>query len=139
MTTVCCKRNSRTGSVHTATNRDDWNIRVVTELRTRVSTSRVRIPDGCLLPLDAPREANQVTAALLCIEILSPEDRMARILQRMEDFRQMGVLNLWIIDPVQRIAHTYGSSGLQIVTTERIIIPGTPIYIDLKNLFAELD
>jgi Uma2 family endonuclease len=119
--------------------RKEWNIRVIPELRTRVSTSRVRIPDICLVPTDGPREQVRTTPPILCIEILSPEDRMARILLRMDDYLHMGVKNLWIIDPVERAAFTYSASGLQLVSADRITIPNSPIYLDLKNLFAELD
>ena len=59
--------------------------------------------------------------------------------KRMDDFAAMGVLNLWIIDPQQRIGYIYTPpDNLQIVT-ERLTIPGTPIYLDLPALFAGLD
>lgn len=119
--------------------RKEWNARVVTELRTRVSNTRVRIPDVCIVPTDGPREQVRVTPPILCIEILSPEDRLPRVTKRLDDFIAMGVQHIWIIDPIQRTASTYSSAGLQPVTTDRLTIPGSPIYVSLKDLFAELD
>jgi Uma2 family endonuclease len=42
----------------------------------------------------------------LCIEILSPEDRITRILQRINDYLEMGVANVWVLDPKLKIAYT---------------------------------
>jgi Uma2 family endonuclease len=116
----------------------DWNIRAVPELRTRVTPTRVRIPDVCLLRRDAPREPVTLTPPLLCIEILSPEDRLPRVLKVLDDYVTMGVPNLWIFDPTDRVAYIYKDSTLRLIT-DRLTIPGTEIYVDLPTLFASLD
>ena len=120
-------------------NEKQWNVRVVTELRTRVASTKVRIPDVCLISRDAPREQVPVTPPILCIEILSPEDRLPRVAKRLDDFLAMGVQNLWIIDPIDRVAYIYSAQGLLKITTDRLAIENTPIYIDLPTLFASLD
>jgi hypothetical protein len=51
----------------------------------------------------------------------------------------MGVPNLWILDPQDRVAYDYASSGLLKLTTDRLAIPNTKIYVDLPTLFAALD
>lgn len=116
-----------------------WNIEVIPEQRTRVSKSRVRIPDVCLVSRSIPVEQVTVTPQLLCIEVLSPEDRLPRMTKRMDDFAAMGVPNLWIIDPAQRIGYIYTPPDNLKIVTDRLTIPGTPIYLDLPALFAELD
>jgi len=117
----------------------EWNVEVIPEQRTRVSKSRVRIPDVCLVSRDISVEQVTVTPQLLCIEILSPEDRLSRTIKVLDDFAKMGVPHLWIIDPKQRIGYIYSSpDNLQLVT-ERLTIPETPIYLDLPALFATLD
>jgi Uma2 family endonuclease len=117
----------------------EWNIESIPEQRTRVSKSRVRIPDVCLVSRDIPVEQVTVTPPLLCVEVLSPEDRLARITKRLDDFAAMGVPNLWIIDPAQRIGYIYTSPDTLKLETNRLTIPETPIYLDLPALFAELD
>ena len=117
----------------------EWNIESIPEQRTRVSKSRVRIPDVCLVSRDIPVEQVTVTPPLLCVEVLSPEDRLARITKRLDDFAAMGVPNLWIIDPAQRIGYIYTSHNSLKLVTDRLTIPETPIYLDLPALFAELD
>ncbi|SNS98788.1 Endonuclease, Uma2 family (restriction endonuclease fold) [Granulicella rosea] len=117
----------------------EWHVRVVTELRTRVSDMRVRVPDVCLIRASAPRERVTLTPPLLCVEILSPEDRLPRAAKVMEDYARMGVENLWILDPIERVAYVYKSDGELRLTSDRLSIPGTPIYVDLPALFANLD
>jgi Uma2 family endonuclease len=116
----------------------EWNIRAVVELRTRVSPTRVRIPDVCLLRRDTPREPVTITPPLLCIEILSPEDRLPRVLKVMDDYVKMGVPNLWILDPTERIAYIYSEGTLKLIS-DRLAIPDTEIHVDLPALFAQLD
>ena len=117
----------------------EWNIESIPEQRTRVSKNRVRIPDVCLVSRDIPVEQVIITPPLLCIEVFSPEDRLSRITKRLDDFAQMGVSNLWIIDPAQRIGYVYTSPDNLKLVTDRLTIPETPIYIDLPTLFAALD
>jgi Uma2 family endonuclease len=116
----------------------EWGIYVLPEQRTRVSSTRVRIPDVCLLRADAPKEQVLATAPLLCVEILSPEDRLPRVARTMDDYARMGVPNLWILDPLERVAYDYASDGLLKLTTDRLGIAGTGIYVDLATLFAAL-
>ncbi|HEY3824797.1 MAG TPA: Uma2 family endonuclease [Bryobacteraceae bacterium] len=78
--------------------------RVLPEQRVQVSATRFRIPDVCVLAEDAPKEQIVRTPPILCIEILSPEDRMSRYLERVNDYFEMGVPLCWIIDPTARRA-----------------------------------
>jgi Uma2 family endonuclease len=80
-------------------------IHVVTELRIRVAPSRVRIPDICVY-LSDPGARVPSTPPFLCIEILSPEDRMSRVEVRINDFLAMGVPYIWMLDPETRQAFT---------------------------------
>ena len=84
-----------------------WNVRVLPEQRTRVGPARVRVPDVCLVPRDGAIEKVRVTPPILCIEILSPEDRPNRTVRVLDEYLVMGVHNLWLFDPVERLAFTY--------------------------------
>ena len=119
--------------------RAEWKIVVMAEQRTRVSATRVRLPDVCVISAEAPRESVTVTPPLLAIEILSPEDRIHRVLVRLNDFLHMGVENLWLLDPIERSASIYTRAGLSLAETTRLTIPNSPIYLDLPEVFAALD
>ena len=119
--------------------RKEWKISVTTEYRTRVAPTRVRIPDVSIFPAGGPVEKVRVTPPLLTIEILSPEDRLPRVLTRLNDFVSMGVQHLWVIDPAERAAYLYTTNGLQLVEGPRLAVPGSPIYLDLPEIFSALD
>ena len=82
-----------------------WGIRVVPEQRVRVSSKRVRIPDVCVV-LGHPGEQVITRPPFLCIEILSPDHRMTRIQERVNDHLAMGVPHVWVVDPATRSAWT---------------------------------
>lgn len=119
--------------------RDEWKIDVLTEYRTRTSKTRVRLPDICVVRQGEPVERVRVTAPLLCIEILSPEDRPGRVMKRLDDFVAMGAENLWILDPGDRSAATYTREGMRPVRGTRLEIAGTGIYLDVGEMFGMLD
>jgi Uma2 family endonuclease len=72
----------------------EWNIEVLPEQRVQVSPTRFRVPDVCLVSLDQPVEQIITHPPLACIEILSPEDTIRRMQERVEDYRQFGVANI---------------------------------------------
>jgi Uma2 family endonuclease len=78
--------------------------RIFPELRVQVKPTRFRVPDVCILAGDAPDEQIVTTAPILCIEVLSPEDRLPRVMERVNDYFEMGVPACWIVDPAGRRA-----------------------------------
>ena len=119
--------------------RREWKIIAMSEQRTRVSSGRVRLPDLCLVSTDAPAERVTITPPILAVEFLSAEDRMNRVFVRLKDFLDMGVQNVWLIDPIERVAYTFDRSGLKLMEVDRIEIANTPIYVELAELFSALD
>ena len=119
--------------------RAEWGIDVLAEYRTRTSKTRVRLPDICVVRQGEGKERVRVTPPLLCIEILSPEDRPGRVMKRLDDFVAMGTEHLWILDPSDRSAATYTGFGMKPVMGDRLEIAGTGIYLDVAATFATLD
>ena len=120
-------------------NRRAWGVVSGPELRVRVAPRRFRVPDVCVLRHNDPADDVVETPPLICIEILSPEDRMNRMMERFEDHTRMGVENLWLIDPTSRHAWSISADGSQQRIMDAFTVPGTPIRIDLAEVFAELD
>jgi len=73
------------------------------EQRIQISTTKVRIPDICLCAADDDEEVMHRPPPL-CIEILSPEDRLSRLLKIVADYIAFGVPVIWIVDPYNREA-----------------------------------
>ncbi|HEX3437993.1 MAG TPA: Uma2 family endonuclease [Pseudacidobacterium sp.] len=70
--------------------RKEWNVYALTEQRVRVSETRVRIPDVCLVSRDLPVEQVITKPPIAVVEILSPEDRVRRYNDWLEDYRING-------------------------------------------------
>src|SRR6266404_742104 len=90
----------------------EWKIRVVTEQRVQVTAQRFRIPDVCAVLSDAPIESIFTRAPFLCVEILSKDDTVSSMVERLDDFLKMGVPNVWVIDPRTRRGYRYTSEGI---------------------------
>jgi Uma2 family endonuclease len=78
-------------------------------------------------------------APLICIEVLSPEDRLQRLQERINDYFRMGVEHVWLIDPETRDAWVALVDGSLQHVAEEFAIVTTPIRIPLGQVFAELD
>src|SRR5689334_23297958 len=59
-----------------------WKLRTVVEPRVQVRPKRFLVPDVCVILEPGPFTQIIRTPPFLCIEILSPEDRMTRVLKR---------------------------------------------------------
>ncbi len=75
------------------------------EQRVQVSPTRFRIPDVCVI-LGEPDGQILRKPPFLCIEVLSPEDRMSRVEQRVQDYLNMGVPHIWVVNPQTKMAHS---------------------------------
>lgn len=118
--------------------REEWGVEVFTELRTKVASSRFRVPDLLVLRSGVHFENVLESPPYIAIEILSPEDRLSRIQDRIDDYLNFGVEHVWIFDPQRREAWRATRDGLFRATGE-LTVPSTPICIALNTVFAELD
>src|ERR1017187_3147484 len=109
------------------TRRKQWGLWGFVELRVQVAARRFRIPDVCLL-VGEPAEQILRTPPFICIEVLSPEDRLPTMRNRVEDYLRFGVPYVWTIDPATRLAyHCTPGGGMQEVTEFRTENPETVV------------
>jgi len=118
---------------------DDWNFETLTEQRVQAGPRRFRIPDVMLaaLPNHDPRIVR--VPPLLCIEILSSEDRMKKIQERLDDYARMGVRSMWVIDPWRGTAFAAGPDAVLHEVKDSLTVENTAITITVAEIFAELD
>jgi len=120
-------------------NRTAWGVLALTDVRAQISSSHFRVPDISILRAGTPKERILTHPPLIVIEILSPEDRLSRMQDKIDDYLAFGVENIWILDPERRSAWTATRDGLHLVQNGELTVPGTPIRVVLSELFAELD
>jgi Uma2 family endonuclease len=110
-------------------------IEVYPELRVQVKPTRFRVPDVCLT-LGDPGEEILTKPPFLCIEIVSPEDRMSRLKQRIEEYLTMGVPYVWVLDPQTKQAFAATSAeGLCQVETGVLQTANPVVEVPLAEIF----
>ena len=117
----------------------EWKIRVVVEQRVQVRPDRFRIPDVSVISRDQPIEPIFTHPPLLCIEVLSKDDTLRSIEDRVDDYLAFRVPNIWILDPVKLRAYVCAPGSFNEPDGGILAVPGTPIQIPLQDLFADLD
>ena len=117
---------------------EEWGVAPESEVRTRVRASDYRLPDVSIVPFSTQWTKTQEDAPLIAIEIVSDDDRHPDLAQRGADFQEMGVGSIWLIDPKRRAASIWGSLG-QWEPAEVLDVPNSPIYLDPKWLWAQVD
>ncbi len=115
---------------------DEWSVRVAVEVRTRVSPTRVRLPD---VIIDHARKWPEtlVEPPLIVIEILAPADSYSHTQTLARDYVNMGIQNVWLIDPETRTGRICKESVW--IEAKRLEVENSPIYLDLDELFSRLD
>jgi Uma2 family endonuclease len=111
--------------------------RVFTALRIRISPTRYRIPDICVVAL--PYKVSPILEKPdLAIEIVSPDDRFSSVLEKVAEYLQPGIANVWIVDPYQRVVFEAYSTGVRESPGHRVTTNLTGD-VDFAELFAALD
>lgn len=76
-----------------------------TELRMKLRDGLYLIPDVSVFLGPEPSRIPE-TPPLVAIEILSQDDRMAAVREKLEEYRAWGVQHVWLVDPYQRRLYT---------------------------------
>jgi Uma2 family endonuclease len=90
-----------------------WGILVVVEQRVQVMATRFRVPDISVLAGAPPDGPIIVEPPFLCIESLSPSDRMKEMQERIDDYLSFGVRYVWLLHPRTRRAFVYTPDAVQ--------------------------
>lgn len=110
-----------------------WGIVVVPEQRVQVKARRFRIPDISVL-LRPPATGIVTEPPFLCVEILSPRDRMREMQERIEDYLKFGVRYVWVIDPKTRRAYVYTAESIHEVKDGVLRTENPEISVRLSDL-----
>ncbi len=112
------------------------HIYVVPELRSQTSSTRYRLPDVCVL-LAAPQTKYLLDAAFLAIEILSEDDRMTKMMEKLEEYDRKGVPHIWVIDPRLGKISVYSAGGLQEVHHDVIATADPRLEVTREEIFKQ--
>ena len=102
-------------------NADKWNIRIRPELRVQTGATRFRVPDVAILDASLPREPIATQAPVAVFEILSPEDTYKRLMRKLDDYEQMGIAAIWVVDPESGVFERF--KGGHLLRAEQFSLP----------------
>ena len=107
---------------------NDWNIRARAELRVKVSEANYRVPDVVVLDHSLRIEQVITHPPIAVFEILSPEDRVPRVMAKLADYAEMGIQSIFVIEPTDGTVWVYrnGRLSANLPTT----LPGSRCTID---------
>jgi Uma2 family endonuclease len=115
----------------------EWQTRSIQEQRTRLNSDTVRVPDVSVWTRTVPIEPVFSQPQLIVVEVLSPEDRHSKVQEKVEDYRRFQVPHIWVVDPLERMG--WDCSDGNWLRASRFAVEGSPIHLDLEQLFRELD
>jgi Uma2 family endonuclease len=114
-------------------------VRAFIETRLQIAPHKYRVPDVCVYKEPAPRGPILTTPPFIVIEILSPEDRLSRVRQKIDEYLAFGVAYVWLVDPDARRADVY--TPTQIYAAKDLVLrtEDPAIEVPLRELFQALD
>jgi Uma2 family endonuclease len=115
----------------------NWGIRAMLSLRVKAAATRYRVPDITVLDRSRPIEQIITHPPLAVFEVLSPEDRVQCLKRKLEDYRAMGIPEIWVIDPQDSTFYRY--EDLQLRRTDAFSHAEKGFAFDMNQLKNLLD
>ena len=119
--------------------RKEWGIRAAGEVRVQVRSNRFRIPDVTVVDRSFPAEQIITRPPIAVFEILSPEDYAKRLITRLNDYEQMGIQTILVLDPDGGKHFHFRNGALQPLTETAFDLPGSKCRFDLAEIEKLLD
>jgi len=116
----------------------ELGIWVYPEQRVQVKPTHYRVPDLCVVAGEDVREPIFTRPPFLCIEILSRDDRVGDVLDKIDDYLSFGVAYVWVIDPLRRRAYVHTADGSHEAKDGILRTANPEIAVPLDEIFAAL-
>jgi len=95
------------------------------------------LPDVCVL-LSAPTTSVLLEPAFLVIEILSEDDRMTKVIEKVEEYAAKGVSHIWLIDPRLQHLFVFRANSLQRVEDDIIATDNPRLELTREEIFQAI-
>jgi Uma2 family endonuclease len=105
------------------------------EVHNKLRETEYRLPD---ISVDYREKATGYAEQpiYLAVEILSPDERIGKMLAKRELYHDWGVPYCWVLDPVQRSAWSYAKGSLP---RETVTVEAGEIKLTTEPIFSILD
>jgi len=118
----------------------DETLNPLPELTTRLREGRFLVPDIAIEDLAKPisgRYPGKNEPVPLCIEILSPPDRIGKLFGKCEEYHCWGVPYCWVIDPERKVAWEYFPEDVEPRKVADVLTAGV-IRLALADVFSRV-
>jgi len=106
-----------------------------TEQRVQTKDDRVRVIDLAVWAGAPPEEEVPSHHPLIAIEILSPGDPAAELLEKLHEYAGWGVPHIWVVHPAARTLMIYRDRALQ--ETDRLDAPELSASLSATDVFGD--
>jgi Uma2 family endonuclease len=110
---------------------DRFSLHPCVETRMRIRPGRYVIPDVAVFHPIEPSAVPE-TPPLVAIDVLSPDDRVSEVREKLEEYRAWGVPHVWLIDPRPRRFYMCDAGLIEQSTLQ---IPELGIELTDKDIF----
>ena len=108
------------------------------EVTVKIRTGKYFVPDLIVQRRDRIQDPYPTEPVHLCVEILSPEDRISETFAKCEEYHAWGVETAWVIDPEARRAWEYRKGQRPLEVSETGTLTAEDISISMSDLFSDL-
>lgn len=112
-------------------------IRVVTEIRIQIHSERFRVADLAVWRAGDIGTRVPHVPPFGVIEILSPDDRMVRMLPKIQEYLSIGVAYVWVVDPEEKSALCYSQQNPCGALCDTLRAENPTIEIALDDVFRQ--
>jgi len=102
-------------------------------LRLKIRPALYLIPDVCVFYPAEPQGRYPDTPPFIAIEILSPDDKLTDVREKLETYRTWGVKHVWLVDPHSRRMYTCDSGLMEVATLQ---IPDLGLTLSPAEVFG---
>ena len=108
------------------------------EVTVQIRPDKYLVPDVIVQRRDQIQKPYPTAPVHVCIEILSPDDRISEVFAKCEDYHSWGVETTWIVDPESRRAWEYRKGQLPSEAPGDGSLRAEGIAIPLAEVFSVL-
>lgn len=101
---------------------EEWQIVSLVEVRVQYAPENYQVPDVTVIDRALANEQIITRPPLAAFEVLSPEDRMSRIMAKLRNYDAMGIPVIRLVDPATNWIAAFSGGSLYTIhseTTER--------------------
>lgn len=115
---------------------EQWGIQALVEQRVQVHHDHYRVPDVCVVADRQPQDPILTRPPLAVIEILSKDDRLEEMQDRVNDYLAFGVRHVWMLNPRARRAWRCAGDGMYEVRDGILRTQEPEIVIPLAEIWS---